>query len=252
MSNESIGKVLAVTIILCLICSVVVSTAAVGFRALQEENVRLDRYKSILSVAGLYIPSVPVEKVFGQIEARVIRLDTGSFETIDPMQLPAESIPYRTLDRKEDIAKIRKVPEFVVVYLARDQQGVLDKVILPVHGYGLWSTLYGYMALEKDAQTVYGLQFYDHAETPGLGGEVDNPKWQRLWRGKRLYNDQGIPVLEVIKGRVARDSPTALYQVDGLAGATLTSIGVSRLVRFWSGELGYSAFLERIQQGEIS
>lgn len=252
MSNESIGKILIVTVTLCLVCSVVVSTAAIGLRPLQHENARLDRYKSILSVAGLYTAAMPVEDLFKQVEARVIRLDNGLLEPADPMRLTAADIPHRVLSKKEDIARIRVVPELAVVYLARDKDGTLDKVILPVYGYGLWSTLYGYLALENDGQTVYGLQFYDHAETPGLGGEVDNPKWRRLWRGKRLYDSQGRPALTVIKGKVTVDSPAAPYQVDGLSGATLTSVGVSRLIHFWSGELGYAAFLERIRKKEIN
>ena len=251
MSNDRIGKILTVTVLLCLICSVVVSTAAIGLRSLQYENARLDRYKSILSVAGLYTDSIPFEVLFKQIEVRVIRLDSGLFAAVDPSRLLADGTAYRALERGEDIARIRKVPELALVYLARDENDDLDKVVLPVYGYGLWSTLYGYLALEKDGQTVFGLQFYDHAETPGLGGEVDNPKWQRLWRGKRLYDDQGRPALTVIKGKVVADAPGAPYQVDGLSGATLTSIGVGHLIRFWSGDLGYGAFLERMQRGEI-
>ena len=74
----------------------------------------------------------------------------------------------------------------MTVYLLRDDAGDIDKVILPIHGYGLWSTLYGFIALEENGNDIFGLQFYEHAKRPGLGAEVDNPRWKTLWNGKRL------------------------------------------------------------------
>ena len=132
------------------------------------------------------------------------------------------------LDKKEDIAGIGRRAKLASAYLVRDEQGEVKYYILPVHGYGLWSTLYGFLALEADANTVYGLSFYDHAETPGLGGEVDNPKWKAIWQGKKVYNEQGQAALTVMKGPVNPASKTVDYEIDGLAGATLTSRGVSK------------------------
>src|SRR5690606_17188592 len=112
------------------------------------------------------------------------------------------------------------------VYLVNDAQGQLERIILPVHGYGLWSTLYGFMALESDLNTVVGLGFAEHGETPGLGGEVDNPSWKAKWPGKKVYKD-GEVELGLIKGTVDPSSANADWQVDGLSGATLTSNEVS-------------------------
>jgi Na+-transporting NADH:ubiquinone oxidoreductase subunit C len=135
------------------------------------------------------------------------------------------------------------------VYLIRGPTGELTRIILPVHGYGLWSTMYGFLALEADGETVAGVQFYDHGETPGLGGEIDNPNWQARWVGKRVFDEQGELRIRVVKGPVRPEDPDAPYEVDAISGATLTSEGVGRMVRFWLGEQAFGPYLERVRRG---
>ncbi|MGB0764601.1 MAG: NADH:ubiquinone reductase (Na(+)-transporting) subunit C, partial [Luminiphilus sp.] len=115
--------------------------------------------------------------------------------------------------------------------------------------YGLWSTLYGFVALESDGNTIAGLGFYEHKETPGLGGEVDNPRWKNLWKGKQVYRD-GAVAISVVKGSVDQGSDAANWQVDGLSGATLTSRGVSNLVQYWLGEDGFEPYLRNLREGD--
>ena len=91
----------------------------------------------------------------------------------------------------DDPASIGRRSNYVTIYLLKNNDGTIDKLILPIHGYGLWSTLYGFVALEEDTNEIFGLQFYQHAETPGLGAEVDNPKWKAQWKGKSLRNEDG-------------------------------------------------------------
>jgi Na+-transporting NADH:ubiquinone oxidoreductase subunit C len=123
----------------------------------------------------------------------------------------------------------------------------LQSIILPVNGYGLWSTMYGFLALEPDAQTVQSINLYDQAETPGLGGEVVNPIWRALWKGKKVYSDKGDVALTLVKGGVDESRADAVYKVDGLAGATLTSRGVSNLVQYWMGAEGFATYLNKIR-----
>ena len=132
------------------------------------------------------------------------------------------------LDGSTDIASIRRQEKFAGVYLI-EKDGAVDRIILPVHGYGLWSTLYGFVALEGDAKTIAGLGFYSHAETPGLGGEIDNPSWKAQWIGKKLHDATGAIAIDIVKGKVVAGNPSEINQVDGLSGATLTSIGVENL-----------------------
>lgn len=254
-SNDGIKKTLIVAFSLCIVCSVVVSTAAVVLKPAQEANRSLDRKRNILAAAGMLEVGAPVEEQFKQVETRVVDLRTGQFtDAVDPAtynQRKASKDPARSknLSASEDIAKIKRRADFAEVYLVNDSAGQLDKLILPVHGYGLWSTLYGFMALESDLNTVVGLGFAEHGETPGLGGEVDNPNWKAKWPGKKVYRE-GEVNLRLIKGTVDPSSPNAQWQVDGLSGATLTSNGVTNLVQFWLGEQGYQPFIENLKAGE--
>lgn len=254
IAKDSVAHTVIVAVALCLVCSVIVSTAAVSLKPLQTANQKLDRQKNILSVVDLLEPGKDPQALYDRyVEPRVVDLETGEFvDDIDPAKFdPREAArdPARStnLSSDEDIADIKRRADYATVYLVKDK-GELQYVVLPVHGYGLWSTLYGFIALESDLNTVYGLTFYDHAETPGLGGEVDNPKWKNLWQGKKIFDepDDSKPALRVVKGSVASDAPEAEHKVDGLSGATLTSRGVTNMVRFWFGEMGYQPLLNRL------
>lgn len=254
-SNDSIKKTLIVAFSLCIVCSVIVSTAAVMLKPAQEVNKTLDRKRNILAAAGMLDESRGVEEQFSQVTTRVVDLRSGEFaDDIDATkydQRKAAKDPASSdvLTNEQDQAKISRREHFATVYLVEDEQGDIDKIILPVHGYGLWSTLYGFIALESDANTVVGLGFYEHGETPGLGGEVDNPRWKAFWPGKQVYRD-GDVAIGLIKGNVDPSNASADWQIDGLAGATLTARGVTNLVQFWLGENGFQPFLNNLKSGE--
>lgn len=253
--NDSIRKTLLVAFALCIVCSVIVSGAVVMLQPAQEANKALDRKRNILAAAGLLHDGESVEAQFTQVQTRIVDLRTGEFtqqvSAPDYDQRKAARDPSGSdeLPATQDIARIGRREHFATVYLVADAQGQIAKIILPVRGYGLWSTLYGFIALESDANTIAGMGFYEHAETPGLGGEVDNPRWKALWPGKQVYRD-GDVAITLIKGVVNPDSPNAPWQVDGLAGATLTSNGVSNLLHFWLGQNGFAPFLNKLRAGE--
>ena len=145
----------------------------------------------------------------------------------------------KSLSTAEDIAIIKNRENVGKFYLLRNEDNSINKVILPVRGYGLWGTLFGYISIENDFNTVAGLEFYEHKETPGLGAEVDNPKWKSLWPGKQLYKNNEV-ALEVIKGKVPEGDMNLAYKVDGLSGATITSRGVTNMIKFWFSDSGYA------------
>ncbi|WP_290522351.1 Na(+)-translocating NADH-quinone reductase subunit C [Alcanivorax sp.] len=251
-NNESVSKTLLVAFLVCVVCGVVVATAAVSLRPVQNENKLIDKRMNILLAAGMYDASQDVNEQFQSIERMFVDIDSGNYvempESYDQRTAAKDPAQSERLEGDVDIAGIKNQAKVAEVYLARGDDGELSRIILPVHGYGLWSTLYGFLALEPDANTVAGLGFYEHGETPGLGGEVDNPKWKALWEGKKLYGDQGEVEIQVIKGTVESNTPDAEHKVDGLAGATLTSKGVSNLLQFWVGENGFGPYLKRMQQ----
>jgi Na+-transporting NADH:ubiquinone oxidoreductase subunit C len=225
-------------------------------KPVQEVNKTLDRKRNILAAAGMLVEDQSVEEQFSRVQTRVVDLRTGKFadEAVDPDkydQRRAAKDPQSSdvLTDEQDLAKISRREQFALVYFVQDSQGEIEKIILPIRGYGLWSTLYGFIALESDANTVVGVGFYEHGETPGLGGEVDNPRWKAFWPGKQVYRDGEVQI-GLIKGSVDPDSVNAAWQVDGLAGATLTARGVTNLVQFWLGENGFKPFLNNLRTGE--
>lgn len=252
--NETLTRVLTVALGLCIVCSVVVSTAAVVLKPQQEANKARDLKRNILMAGGLYDPELGVEEQFASIETRVVDLTAGVFvddvdpSTFDQRKAAKDPNQSKALDGDQDLAKILRREDRALVYLVNDDDGVLDRIILPIRGYGLWSTLYGFVALESDANTILGLGFYEHAETPGLGGEVDNPSWKAKWPGKMAYRD-GDVAISVLKGKVNTATPEAQWQVDGLSGATLTTKGVNNLVQYWLGEDGFAPLLGNIRGG---
>lgn len=254
LPNDNMAKTIIVATLLCLVCSIVVSTSATLLKPAQVANKLLDKKKNILMVSGISAESgeQSVDELFQRIDTKVVDMSSGQYtEEVDAatfdQRRAANDPQYRVdLDKSQDIAQIGGRSKFASVYLVRDGDRV-TKYILPVKGYGLWSTLYGFIALESDASTVSGITFYEHKETPGLGGEIENPRWQQVWIGKQLLDDQGRLALQVVKGEVTEDTPQAENKIDGLAGATLTSNGVSNLISFWMGENGFGPYLERIR-----
>ncbi len=253
LPNDNIVKTIVVATLLCLLCSVIVSGAATLLKPKQVANKLIDKKSNILSVAGISDPSKSVDELFQQIETQVIDVATGEFtqavdaDTFDQRKAANDSAYRVDLSRDADIASIGGMSRYANVYLLRDGESI-SKIILPIKGYGLWSTMYGFIALESDATTVSGITFYEHGETPGLGGEIDNKKWQAMWSGKKIADSSGEPKLRLIKGAVTPSTPDSEYKIDGLAGATLTSNGVSNLIKFWMGEDAFGPYLNRVRE----
>tara|TARA_B100000214_G_scaffold116318_1_gene82137 strand:- start:3077 stop:3856 length:780 start_codon:yes stop_codon:yes gene_type:complete len=251
-NNDTIKKTLIVAVSLCLVCSALISFSAVELRDLQEANKTLDKQSKILSAAGLLEEGKEVSQLFESIQARIVNLDTGKFDTQIELEDYDESAFSRNpatsieLTQEKDIALLKRRENYQTVYLHYDAQD-LNAIILPVRGYGLWGTMKGYLALQPDLKTVIGLEFFDHKETPGLGGEIDNPKWKAIWKGKQIYSESGDILISVIKGSVNKNSDQAKYQVDGLSGATITSNGVTNLLSFWLGDMGYGPLIDQLK-----
>ena len=260
MSQDSTVKTIGVATGICLFCSLFVSVAAVKLKPLQIKNQQLDKIENILLVAGLADEGGDAMTLYQErIKPELIELSTGQrlsedkFDdtlNIDDFDIKVMSglADYSVaLAGSEDRAGIKRQPTYMVVYQLV-QDGAMTKLILPIYGKGLWSTLYGFLALENELQTVAGITFYEHGETPGLGGEVDNPNWKGSWQGKRAFDPEGNVVITVIKGQVAPDNPDANRLIDGLSGATLTARGVDNLIQFWLGEQGYGPYLKQLRE----
>lgn len=262
--NEAL-KTLVVAGTLCIVCSILVSAVVVQLRPQQKRNAELDYKKNILVSAGLLKEGEDVEEAFKKVETILVDFDSGKvvntsdvsvvkdLKTYD--QNKAATDPNRNLVIPDqfDVANLNSRAKYAKVFLTRDEDGKPQTIILNIRSKGLWSTMLGFIALEPDAKTIKGFAYYAHGETPGLGGEVDNPKWKKQWIGKSIYDDEFNVNFAVIKGNVNKSASNlmAKYQVDGLSGATITSDGVSNSMKYWFGANGYKTFLDNVRSGEI-
>ncbi len=250
--NETTKQTVTVIGSLCLVCSIVVSVAAVGLKPTQLANKELDKQKNLLQVANrLGTPSQTRELYEQFIEARMVDLATGEFvdgdaDAFDQRAAAKDPEQSTRLSAAEDIAGIGSRANVASVYLAKDEQGEVEGIILPVHGRGLWSTMYAFLNITPDGSTVKGITYYDQGETPGLGGEIANPSWNALWEGKNVLDEDGNPGPNIVKGLA---DPNSNYDIDGLSGATLTVNGVQASIDFWLGEQGFGPFLQNLKNG---
>ncbi|MEK9649847.1 MAG: Na(+)-translocating NADH-quinone reductase subunit C [Gammaproteobacteria bacterium] len=256
--KDSVTKTLFVSFVVCFICSLVVSYSAVSLRDAQENNKLNDKRSKILQAAGIFNSSTPVEEQFKQLEQKFIRFSDGilvdeveglDISSYDPVEFSKKSGLSKPVNPEEDIAVIKSQEHYGKIYILKNQDQSINKVVLPVRGYGLWGTLYGFISLGPDLNTIQGLEFYEHKETPGLGGEVDNPNWKNIWKGKKIYDISSLVSIEVVKGKTSADDKNIAYKVDGLSGATLTSRGVTNMMHYWFGDNGYKSALEKLSNG---
>ena len=253
-NRQATGYTLLFATAICIVCGILVSSFAVSLEDLQDENIALDKQKRVLEAVGLLQPGEPIDEAqvaerFEPIEPVLIELasgeavdgDTATFDQQRRARDPATST-----EAPDNLAKVKRIPDRALLYEVRGNAGELEMVVLPIEGLGLWGTLYGFLALDADTTTVRGITYYQHKETPGLGGEVDNPTWKDKWPGRKAFDDEGEVRLAVMKGQ-ARSVAEDPHRVDGLAGATITSNGVTNMLDFWLGENGFEPYLNRIR-----
>lgn len=245
--KDSFSGTLGVVVAISLICSVVVAGAAVGLKPTQDEQKLLDKQRNILSVAGLLEKNTDVKAVYAErIEPRVIDLASGEyveapdFDARTAVQDPAQRI---NINPEDDYAGLKVRPKYADVYLVKGGDGNVNQVILPMHGNGLWSVMYAFVAVQPDGNTLNGITYYQQGETAGLGGEIANPLWQAQFNGKKLYDEQGNVAIRIAKGGSADKE----HGVDALSGASLTSKGVQGSFSYWFGQNGFAPYLAKLK-----
>jgi Na+-transporting NADH:ubiquinone oxidoreductase subunit C len=260
MSRDSVGHTTLFTLAVAVGCSLLVSLAVTWLRPVQERYASIDRDRRILVTSGLVdkgasLSTREIAERFEQIDVELVDLDSGRFsDAADPREYDymaaadSESSSVE-IPAGEDRARIGRRAPYMPVYLLR-KNGRLERIVLPVYGRGMWSTLKGYLALEADLGTVAGLNFYEHGETPGIGDFVEKPDWQARWPGKKAYDEQGSPALGIARAALPPDDPARRYQVDAMSGATKTARGVTGLLQYWLGDDGYGPLLDRLRERE--
>ena len=246
-----------VVTVVVVISASLVSAAVVLLRPVQMENRMLQQARNVLQLTGDHPGSAALDEVgmlerFRALDARVVDLDTGHFAPgVDPYTLDvrlARDDPERSaaIPPGEDAAQVGRRARHAVVYLVWDERA-LERVVLPVHGMGMWSTIRGFIALEGDLNTIAAASFFEQAETPGVGDRITRADWLGKWQGRKVYDEDGVPQFAIAAGRVEPGSASALHHVDGLSGATVTADAVTAMVQFWFGPWGYQGLLERLR-----
>lgn len=224
-------------LIVCMVCSFTLSLVSEGLREKKEFNVQLDIKKNILKAVGLRDP-LPVK---------------ADNDTI--FSIYNDKVQELVIDESGDIVE-GKLPEDIQegetlysLYIYKENEEVLAYAF-PIVGKGLWSTLYGYFALEPDGITVRGITFYKHGETPGLGAEIEKDWFQNNFKGKKVWDikESQLTPTVVIKGKVSDkyQGDQAQYYVDGISGATMTSKGVTEMLDRWLR--AYEPFFAKIRK----
>lgn len=243
--------VLAFALGICVVCSALVSATAVALKDRQDANKLLDQQRQVIKVAGLAaadaaLPQEEVDKIFEEIEGRVIDRESGDYLDVDVTEvdpLKESKKPELSIETPSEFkaAQVSRLANRLEVFEVKTPGK--ECVVLPIHGKGLWSTMYGYLALKPDLSEVVGITFYQHGETPGLGGEIDNKTWKAQFPGRSVFDGADVK-LGVVKASAPRDED---YQVDGLSGATITTKGVDATIKLWLGPAGYGPYLEKLK-----
>jgi Na+-transporting NADH:ubiquinone oxidoreductase subunit C len=262
-NKESVRYTIQFAAAVCVVCALMVAVAAVSLAPMQEANARRYMQKNVLLAAGLVQPGQDVggdelRQIFkSRIEPRLVDFAAGTLVPAGKIdaagydQRHARNDPAQSRAAPPNHAGIARLPNYGLVYFVKDAKdpAQIDQVVLGIEGLGMWGTVYGFLSLAPNGNTVKGIAFYEQKETPGLGGEIANPKWQALWRGRKAYDEHWQPKLAVIKGP-AGPPETDPHHVDGLSGASVTSGSITRLVQFWLSDDGYGRWLARLREGK--
>ena len=245
MFNKEALNTLVVALVLCLACSILVSTVAVVLKPQQIANKELDKKKNILSAAGLLpekATAAMIQEKFKAFEPKFVDVETGRYVT--DVDTKAE------VSREDAPAGLASINQYQEIYVY-SPNGTPELYVLPVYGPGLWGAMYAFLVVEGDLNTIKGLSFYTHKETPGLGAKVEQDDWKALWKGKHAYtSDNDVNIIVGSKNLAPGVSKAKDGFIDGLSGATLTTKGVNDLIRFWLGDAGFALFIKNAKAGE--
>jgi Na+-transporting NADH:ubiquinone oxidoreductase subunit C len=202
-----------------IIVAALLSVAAITLQPFQKKNVEINKKQNILA-------SVNIESTAKDAELVYDKYITESFAVNSKGEIK-EGVSAFNIDMKQELAKPLEERSLPVFISALDSS---KQYIIPVYGKGLWGPIWGYVSLKDDLSTIFGANFAHKGETPGLGAEIDTKAFQSQFFGKEIFNEQGQFVsVTIVKGGTA--NPDSKYEVDGISGGTITSVGVSHMLK---------------------
>ncbi len=255
-NKESTSRALAIALAVAFVCALLVSIVAVGLRPIHKANIEAERIAQLELVLSA-LSDIGREQTIESLEARLVDLASGDFDqSLDPAAYDAVRAASRpatsaAIPAELDLAGLKRRALLAPIYLIRASDRRIELIILPVSGRGYQSTLRAWLVLDGDARTVRALKFYQHGETPGVGARIEEPEWEAQWRDLPAYDDDGVLRIGVRSHAGGGYNDDAMYQVDGISGATRTAQGVDGMLRFWLGEFGFAPLLQRIREGQL-
>lgn len=255
LKKDSVMGTMVFIVTLSLLCSFMITGTAelLKERKLVKKRDELKRY--VLMAADVDISG---DKDFRAIFEKsvtpiLIDIESGAIEPKERIEVMdfdermAAINPEKSRKPKKDTARIRSRADEVRVFKVFDDQGQLSSVVMPIYGKGLWSIIYGYVALKPDFNTIENIVIYEHGETPGIGDFLNDPEWTDKFRDKLVFDEAGKVALKVVKGGAKEGDVSG---VDAVSGATMTGRGVQRSIQFWFGEEGFKTFLDKLKASE--
>ena len=255
MDNDNPIKAILVVMLTALVCSVLVTLTAVKWQPIQQAYQNLDRNRALVEISGLIheteqLTNSEVISLLQKIEARVVNLGTGETDlshnpkTFDGWLADNNPELSEEIPTELDLAKLKHRSRLVNAYLIIDSEnGQLKRLVLPIYGKGMWSKIFGFIAVENDLNTIAGITFYQQTETAGIGDKILDPNWQKSWRGRKLFDENNTLLHGGDLNRISPSELGALHQIDAISGATVTVDAVKDMVRYWFGPHGYINFL---------
>lgn len=245
-NNETIGRTFTVVIILCLVCSIIVAGSAVLLKPRQQANAAEAKQLNIMATAGIETQGKEVTMLFGE-RVKTWGYDVASNELVAFNELSSldasigEAAPV-SVSTVGVAAGVRDMHNLIPVYEILNESGATDSYVLDIRGAGLWGMMYAFLAVEPNGKDIRGIYFYNHGETPGLGGEIQNPRWTARFEGLQAVSASGDVTIAVRKA-------AGEGEVDALSGATITSNGVNNTLKFWLSKEAYGGFLAQLRDG---
>ncbi len=230
--QRSNGYIIGFAAILTIVCGGLLAFANQGLKDSQDKAKQLDTRKQILS-AVTSVEGIDINKVYSERVTPYVVDASGERDKYK--DIDAEGVNTKKEYKKSEVSE-KRFP----VFEYKGENGELESYIIPVFGKGLWDDVWGYIALEKDMNTIKGVSFGHKGETPGLGARITEPEVQARFIGKKI-NDGGVMF---IKGEgVPANITSADHQVDGLSGATMTTKGVNKMLDSYFGH--YQAYFDK-------
>ena len=251
--KDSVMGTMVFIISLSLVCSFMITGTAQILKERKLVKKRDEVQQFVLKAAGVESNSSDFRELFtSRVQPKLVDLESGQFieheNILDFDGRMAAINPETSRKPKKDTAKIKSRADQVRMFEVFDDQGELTSIVMPIYGKGLWSMIYGYLAVEPDLNTIKNIVFYEHGETPGIADFVTDPEWNALWQGKKLFDEKGKIAIKVVKGGAKAGD---VHGVDGVSGATRTGVGIQKAVEFWFGVEGYQNFLHTFAKTEV-